>query len=268
MLRAAMLLALVACPRSEPVAVLDDLHVSELMVDPVLSVDGTWLELTNGRAEAVDLAGLELVIDGSDVVLTEPPVLQPDEVWVVGGSASADSLVPDLVLDPAGVSVRVLLDGIELDAVDYDPSTWPAPVGASVTRDPSWGPVNDPGGWCEAWTARPGDDFASPGLPNTPCACAMVYSYELIPAGDPAGTVAGEAELRVELDGSFVADGESGEFQRSTDAEGQHVQWAFSTGVTYRGSRPPGQPGFVDQPVDVPASLGEYTGSWSAGPCE
>lgn len=265
----ALALALAGCPRTPPTPpeALDDLHVAEVMVSPVLSAEGAWIEVGNGRQEPVDLSAAEILLDGAPLDLSSAPVLEPGDLVVLGSGPSSDVVLDGFALAATGFELRISEGGSERDRLAWDPAVWPAPVGGSLTRDPSWGAVDDPAGWCPAWTDRANDDFASPGAPNDPCFCAMTYAFDLVHATNPAASVSGEVDLVTGPGPSWDADGDGGELELRMDAGGHHIGWVFSTGVAYRGTRAPGAAAFTDQPIDVPASLGPYTGTWSGGPC-
>ncbi|MEQ1502151.1 MAG: hypothetical protein ABMB14_07960 [Myxococcota bacterium] len=62
-------------------------------------------------------------------------------------------------------------DGTVIDAVRYDPSTWPSPEGGSFQLAPGADATdNDDGGqWCAAEAPFGDGDLGTPGAVNPPC---------------------------------------------------------------------------------------------------
>lgn len=264
---AGLALALVGClPEPVPTPVPEELHLAELMIAP-LHDDAVWIELLNQRPTTIDGADIEVELSWGRLTLDEVGTLEPGEVVVFGQGGGLTLDVPDLAIDPVGDTVILRVEGAEVDRVTWDPGTWPSPEGASITRSPSWVPTDDPVGWCDAWTAQPDGDFASPGERNLGCGCAFPYDFELVQQVPPNQVVSGSVEIRFAGDGTFEGDGDAGPAMRWTDPGGQHLEWVFSTGVTYRGTRGFGDDRWVDQPIEVPPSVGDYVGSWTSEPC-
>lgn len=259
--------AVVGClPEPVPTPVPEELQLAELMIAP-LHDDVSWIELLNQRSTAIEGADIEVELSSGVYTLDEVGPLAPGDAVAFGRGPGLALDLPDLSIDPAGDTVVLRVQGVEIDRVTWDRANWPAPEGASITRTPSWVPADDPLGWCDAWTPQPDGDFASPGVRNLGCGCALPYDFELIQQVPPNQVVTGSVEIRLAGDGTFEGDGDTGPAERWTDAGGQHVEWVFSTGVTYRGTRGFGDDRWVDQPIEVPPSVGDYVGSWTSAPC-
>jgi len=166
------------------------LIITEVMHDPaaVADPDGEWIEVYNATAVLMNLVGMRLHDNGADSVTVDGDVIIGPFAHAVLGT-NADSATNGGVvvhheyeaaafsLSNAGDVIVVEHDGTVLDSLAYDPAmSWPDPVGASISLDPSSYDVslNDAGtAWCatHAWAEYEllGGDHATPGLFNPEC---------------------------------------------------------------------------------------------------
>ncbi len=168
-----------------------DVIIAELMHDPlaVLADYGEWIELFNTTPFDINLIGWRFHDGGQygDEFVVEDEVIVPvggvvllannDDPAINGGLPAVDYMFPrvDYVLGSQHVDyVVVEVDGLEIDRVEYDITTWPTAQGYSMSLDtPDHDGVanDDPDSWCladPAWTYGDGDR-GSPGVRNHPC---------------------------------------------------------------------------------------------------
>ncbi|MCB9689681.1 MAG: endonuclease [Alphaproteobacteria bacterium] len=161
-----------------------DLVINEIMNNPVAVDDLTaeWFEIRNDTAHWVDLNGLEVSDHDTDAftvgstLILEPngfSVFARDADPALNGGVDEDYVWTNMALGN-GVDELVLSRGaVVFDEVVWDDgATFPDPVGASISLDPtlSTTTANDLGGaWCEANTAFGLGDLGTPGAANTSC---------------------------------------------------------------------------------------------------
>jgi len=156
-----------------------DLVFTELMVDPLASMDGEgeWIELANRSGRTVWLDGLVLRVDGEATgLLATGAAVEPGARVLLGvsadparnGGVTLAALWADRPLGNRGGELALEADGVVLDH-----TTWAAaPAGASLGLDLE---VADPAAndlaeaWCPATEPWADGDFGSPGTTNEPC---------------------------------------------------------------------------------------------------
>jgi hypothetical protein len=120
--------------------------VSEIMIAPsaVADAKGEWVELFNGGASAVNIAGWTLTDEAGETHVITPggALFIPAKGYVIlaasndlaaNGGARANYMYTGFTLDDAEDAV-VLLDGggVEVDRVEYSSATFPAPTAGSI----------------------------------------------------------------------------------------------------------------------------------------
>ncbi len=162
-----------------------DLVITEIMNNPGSVADdaGEWLEIHNATAQAVDLAGLELVSGGATHAIASSVKIVAGGYAVLGlnaniatnggvkvdyqyGQIKLQNTKGDLTLRTAAMVV--------LDATSYDEASGLDPDGRSRTLDPKFltAAMNDTDvHWCSGTTLIDGDmsDRGTPGKPNDAC---------------------------------------------------------------------------------------------------
>jgi Lamin Tail Domain len=151
---------------------------SELMSNPAALADtaGEWLELSNVGNEPVALSGCKLLRDGKGHTFASDLVVEPGQI-VTLANGETPGFTPSLVysgvtLPNSAVFVLELqCQGVALDQLTVDPSTWPGGNGVAASLSGavnSAGGNDDPAVWCDA-TASYGSDLGTPGAPNPNC---------------------------------------------------------------------------------------------------
>ena len=183
------------------------LVITEITQNPSCTpdVEGEWFEVYNASALTLDLNGWELMDDEEDYHLIDagqPLLMAPGEMLVFGrfadlalnGGVPVDYVYTDFQLNNSVDQINIVLDGLVVDAVDYDGGPgFPDPDGASMSlsSDAFTPLLNDVGdSWCVGEEAVAGGcgDLGTPGLGNPLCdADDDGYS---IPGGDCDETVA------------------------------------------------------------------------------
>ena len=160
-----------------------DLVITEVMRNPaaVEDVRGEWLEITNVRAEPVDLDGMWLVDDGSDAWQVRGPTRVAAGGVVVFGASAAPELNGGAPVDVAwsGIALGNGADEISLkgpDDVTFDRVRWTSSSagnsGLSMSLDPlaTDAAANDLDSfWCEPLASYGDGDHGTPGRPNARC---------------------------------------------------------------------------------------------------
>lgn len=154
-----------------------ELAITELLIDPAGNDLGhEWLELANGTDEALDLSGLHLADDATDVAV-DAGVLAPRALLVLGQSADRAHNGDAPVDRPYGTRLafnngadRIALcagpcaEGAVLAVFEWAAAFGAEYVGHAVVVDPD-------GSTCRAADAYgAAGDFGSPGRANPPCA--------------------------------------------------------------------------------------------------
>ncbi|GMV40003.1 MAG: hypothetical protein AMXMBFR64_17190 [Myxococcales bacterium] len=157
------------------------LVITEIMRDPVGA--GTWwVEVTNVAGVALDLDGLALADDGTDLYLVAsaaPVPLLPGEAFVfaadgdleTNGGVPVDHVVAGFSLDADQDQVILLGELGVLDRVAYDDG-FPSLPGASMALDPGLYDAVDndlPEAWCLGALPYGAGGLGTPGAVNPPC---------------------------------------------------------------------------------------------------
>ncbi len=213
-----------------------DLLITEIMADPdaLADSDGEWIEVYNATDADIDLQGLVLRDDGSDQHTIASSVAvaaggyavlardsgATDDVDYVYSSFSLSNADDEVILAAYGTMGS---DGEVVDEVWYDGGVvFPAPVGASISLDPSCydEASNDDGScWCEASSSFSTGDLGTPAADNDSCCQALLSALspdEGLEAGGLDVTVSGSG-LSLAADLSF--DGVSAAFSVVSDSE-------------------------------------------------
>lgn len=226
---------------------------------------GSWIELSQlHRTQSRKLGGVTVDIAGTVVELPDVE-LASGETFVIG-TADVDGADLTAAFSLAGTpSITIEQGGEVVHQVDTD-AGWPFGPGSSVSRDPEV--ADGRSAWCLTWEAgEAGGDFATPGVLNGPCLCSLPFDFEYRHVADPGLNLRGSEVIELQSDGVFVLPGETGTVERSADASGQSIEWTYTTGIVYRGTRGFGTVDFVDQPIEIPPAITDYTsGTWSAQP--
>lgn len=252
-----------------------DILITEVMQDPSAMGDseGEWIELYNVTDTVVDLQGLVLRDDDTDLHhIATALVIEAGGYLVLGRTATAapsvDYVYADFLLanDDDEVTLATFgtdgTDGTELSSVRYDAGiTFPDPMGASMNLDPRLYDVTAAavgGSWCEARTPFGFGDLGTPGLSNDEC--LWPPQLDLV---EPTEGVSGGGEL-VTLFGPHFFD--------ITNVYFDGVSSAFVVGSPWEinSTAPPHEVGWVD--VSVANGLGTdvlvggflYTGTTDA----
>jgi hypothetical protein len=169
-----------------------DLVITEIMTDPQ-QVDGDfgeWFELTNLRADDVELWGLTVSDDSGDSFdVARSLVVEAGGVVVLGsfvdpevnGGAPVDfEWRWDFGLSNSGDTVRLSYGTRELDVVSYDNGhSFPDLSGASLSLDAGAldAAANDAGAnWCASTEPYGEGDLGTPGVANPVCGLVTAIS--------------------------------------------------------------------------------------------
>lgn len=151
---------------------------SELMSNPAALGDaaGEWIELTNVGKEAIALGGCKLLRDGKGFSIESTLSVEPGES-VALANGEAPGFTPTLVYssvtlpNSAVFSLELQCQGVTLDQISVDPSSWPGGNGIAASLSPSVHSSeanDDPAVWCDA-TQPYATDLGTPGAPNPTC---------------------------------------------------------------------------------------------------
>ncbi|MCB0638799.1 MAG: lamin tail domain-containing protein, partial [Lewinella sp.] len=184
-----------------------DLVITEIMQNPdaVGDNEGEWFEIYNTTDEDIDIQGLVISDNDSDVHTVGTSVIVPaggyavlgrNDNYFTNGYVIVDYRYGSAISLANGADEIVLtFNGIEIDRVEYDGGpNWPDPTGASMILDPDaiFADNNDPANWCTSTSLidfnpppqRPGEpvtgsselglgvvegDLATPGEENDDC---------------------------------------------------------------------------------------------------
>jgi len=205
-----------------------DVIITELMNNPAATSDsvGEWFELYNITGDDIELQGLVLRDDDSDLHLIETSLVIPASDYLVLALSSSATTAYDYVygsdLTLANGSDELALatygtdgsDGVFIDHIAWDDgATFPDPSGASMNLDPNAfeSADNDDGAnWCEAISTFDTGDDGTPGADNDPCWLTLLnISPERGPvAGGDTVTLTGvymDEVTDVAFDGSNIA---------------------------------------------------------------
>ncbi len=176
----------VACSL-DPVSTLaaGDLVITEIMQDPAMVYDSTgeWFEIYNAGGFDVDLEGLQVVDEGSDIIeVTGSLPLYSGSYLVFGaeldsalnGGLSVDYQFSDtFTLGNSSDEIYLINEFGLIDGVIWDNGkTFPDPSGASMTLSPDSldADSNDLGeNWCVASSTYGDGDAGTPGSANDTC---------------------------------------------------------------------------------------------------
>lgn len=159
----------------------------ELMPNPggISDAVAEWVELRNVSEEPLDLAGCRLTDGGVD----DHTIAPPSGSLVVGAGelillAKSDDPTVNGGLETvayafgAGFSLNsnadrpMLVCDVLVDEVSYEVETWPFDRGFAMQLDPARESHVDNDvstSWCQASVPYFGDEYGSPGVPNSPC---------------------------------------------------------------------------------------------------
>lgn len=151
---------------------------SELMSNPAALGDtaGEWVELTNVGKEAIALGGCKLLRDGKGFSIESTLSVQPGESIALA-NGEAPGFTPALVYSSVTLpnSAVFILEfqcqGVVLDQISVDPSSWPGGNGIAASLSPavhSPDANDDPAVWCDA-TQPYATDLGTPGAANPAC---------------------------------------------------------------------------------------------------
>ncbi len=165
-----------------------ELIVTEMMKDPTLVSDssGEWFEVYNTTTTDIRICSdWAFADDGTDwfVLPSETTVLVPAGSFAVfardadtssnGGVLADHGYATGMQLANGDDELVLLHGGVEIDRVVYDDGeTWPDPVGASISLDPSALTAeqnDDSGNWCEGTSPYGDGDLGTPGGANDGC---------------------------------------------------------------------------------------------------
>jgi len=168
----------------------DDLVAGDLIVvevlqnpDDVTDELGEWFEVYVDTLDQVDLDGLVVSDDGTDVFTVSGSLIVDPGSYVVftrNGDSATNGMVTGDYTWGTGLSLGNDADELvlsntagEIDRIGWDGgTTWPDPSGASMnlSSDSFDASVNDDGAyWCEAPGPWAGGDSGSPGTANILC---------------------------------------------------------------------------------------------------
>lgn len=226
-----------------------DVLITEVMQDPTAmgDSDGEWLELFNTTEAAIDLQGLVIRDDDTDLHLIGTAlIIEAGSYLVLGRTATAtprvDYVYADFLL--ANDDDEVVLstfgtdgtDGIELCGVRYDAGiTFPDPEGASMNLDTRLYDLTSSAlgdSWCEARTPYGFGDFGTPGLSNDDCLWPPrldgIVPSECVSGGGALVTLLGAHFFDItalQLGGVDVAFAVSSPWEMETTAPSHAVGW-------------------------------------------
>jgi hypothetical protein len=166
---------------------LGDVVISEFLAEPVavLPAAGQWVEVYNAASYTVNLAGFELADDAGAHTFATSVLIDPGSYAVLGlngdvgsnGGVDVDVEYSGLDLDAVD-TITLSFDGLLVDEVAYDLSTFSAYVGHAVAFDAALGTPqelanDDAGAWCASMLPIVDfdSDFGTPGAANGTCAC-------------------------------------------------------------------------------------------------
>lgn len=167
-----------SCPAGVPALTAGDVLINEVSLDGPTQ----WFELVNTTAGTVDLAGLQVDVDGQrftviDNIYDAPAghFLVVDENFIVGSGAGSyyfDNF-PGFSLTNAS-TMTVLAGTTVIDSVTFDGGVnFPSGAAASINLDPGTDAAgNDAASsWCDATTQtwNGGSNIGSPGASNDAC---------------------------------------------------------------------------------------------------
>jgi hypothetical protein len=151
---------------------------SELMSNPATLADsaGEWFELSNVGVEAVDLSGCSIARDTTHFSVDGSLVLEPGSVIALANGASPGFtpayVYSGLTLPNSAVfTLQLTCQGVVLDSITVDPSSWPGANGVAASLSPvvrSPDANDDPAVWCDA-NASYSMDKGTPGEENPSC---------------------------------------------------------------------------------------------------
>ena len=164
-----------------------DLLLTELMVDPDAVKDdyGEFFEIYNRSGQDVDLEGLVVTAELSDVSFTVLGALQVEagarvvfgregDPDINGGLTLDYDYRGDFTLDNDAETITLSFGDVILDSVPYDKDAYfPHKDGFSASLDDAFldADANDEGQhWCSSATALDSGDYGTPGEDNDACA--------------------------------------------------------------------------------------------------
>jgi hypothetical protein len=193
-----------ASPSAAGEIVFSEAHLAPLAVT---GSEGLWVELHNPGSAPLNLEGCTFSLGGVAAhVIGAPLVVGVGAYAVLGrskdlqknGGVPVDYSIGKPVNPPptGGATIALVCDGLPIDLVVCDNSSWPTATGKSTALSPYGGDAltnDDPDYWCVAATPYGAGDLGTPGEPNPPCPgdVVMVDSCRIItpsPASLPAGT--------------------------------------------------------------------------------
>ncbi|NCG20512.1 MAG: tandem-95 repeat protein [Rhodobacterales bacterium] len=172
------------------VATIDDLIVGDLVIteatqnpDMVSDGDGEWFEIYNASGFEVDLEGLEISDQGSDLFTVTGSLVVAADAYVLfvknddpvanGGLPAGDyTYGSGMTLSNGADEIVVSAGLLVIDEILWDGGPqWPVPTGRSMQfPDAPDATLNDDGLlWCEGWRVFGDGDQGTPGAANDLC---------------------------------------------------------------------------------------------------
>ncbi|MEC8423396.1 MAG: MopE-related protein, partial [Myxococcota bacterium] len=169
-----------SCPASLADLVPGDIIVSELMIDPLATARGEWIEVLNLSDFRIDLRDLDIATSSDVVTIDQSVVLQPGDVAVIANHASANGGLGTvdwaadgrLSLDDTADEVLLSHAGIEFHRFAYDAGVDPVYAGTTLRVDSTMaadGRHEEATAWCITTEVYRGNDHGTPGESNGDC---------------------------------------------------------------------------------------------------
>ena len=169
-----------SCPATLGALLPGDLIVSELMIDPLATRRGEWIEVQNLSDWRINLNGLEVATTTALMVIDTAIVLEPGEVAVIANYATANGGVNQvdwaanglLTLDDTADEVLLSYAGTEFHRFAYDAAVDPVYAGTTLRVDSTMaanGDYDDASAWCVETVAYRTNDHGTPGEDNGDC---------------------------------------------------------------------------------------------------
>ncbi len=158
-----------------------DVVINELMIDGTSRPGGReqWIELLNTTDEPVDLSGLRLETEETEVLVPWGSVVGAGDFFfatyddLAGGGAGDLWFFDELIFAVDGDTLTLRLADTVVDTVDFSAGSppWPYAAGVSMQRRAPTADASTPAAWCAAVTSYSSAGVTNQGTPAATNAC-------------------------------------------------------------------------------------------------